>query len=86
MSRQQHKLAVTAEQGMLERHFDTITLRSQAATISLDAATWPECMLIVRDPFAKQEGSRAAIGLLPIVVEEITSAVASVEPLVTVLP
>ena len=65
MSCQQRELAVTAEQGMLERHFDTITLRSQAATISLDAATWPECMLIVRDPFAKQEGSRAAIGLLP---------------------
>ena len=54
MSRQQHELAVTAEQGVLERHFDTITLRSQAATISLDAATWPECMLIVRDPFANK--------------------------------
>src|SRR6516165_6469365 len=54
MSRQQHELAVTAEQGVLERHFDTITLRSQAATIRLDAATWPECMLIVRDPFANK--------------------------------
>jgi len=84
MSRQQHELAVTAEQGMLERHFDTITLRSQAATISLDAATWPECMLIARDPFASK-GSRAAM-VCSLVVEEITSAVASVELLVTGLP
>jgi hypothetical protein len=71
---------------MLERHFDTINLRSQAATISSDAATWPECMLIARDPFREQEGSGEQRLVCSLVVEEITSAVASVEPLVTVLP
>jgi len=73
MSRQQHELAVTAEQGVLERHFDTITLRSQAATISLDAATWPECMLIVRDPFANKRAVEQRL-VSSLVVEEITSA------------
>ena len=85
MSRQQHKLAVTAEQGMLERHFDTITLRSQVSTSSSGAATWAECMLIARDPFAnKRAGEQRLVSSL--VVEEITSAVASVELLVTGLP
>ena len=85
MSRQQHELAVTAEQGLLERNFDTITLRSQAATISSDAATSPECMLIARDPFAEKRAVEQRL-VCSLVVEEITSAVASVEPLVTELP
>jgi hypothetical protein len=84
MSRRQHQLAVTAEQAMLERHF-TINLRSQAATISSDAATWPECMLIARDPFANKRAVEQRLVCSP-VVEEITSAVTSVEPLVTGLP
>ena len=85
MSRRQHQLAVTAEQGMLERHFDTINLRSQAATISSDAATWPECMLIARDPFANKRAVEQRL-VCSLVVEEITSVVALVEPLVTALP
>jgi hypothetical protein len=85
MSRRQHELAVTAEQEMLERHFDTINLRSQAATSSSDAATWPECMLIARDPFANKRAVEQRL-VCSLVVEEITSAVASVESLVTGLP
>jgi hypothetical protein len=64
MSRRQHQLAVTSEQGMLERHFDTNTLLS-----SLDQQLGRSGLGRVHAdcsrPFREQEGSGAAIGLLP---------------------
>jgi hypothetical protein len=70
MSRQQHELAVTTEQGMLERHFDTNTLGSQVSTSSSGAATWAECMPIARDPFANKRAVEQRL-VCSLVVEEI---------------